>query len=204
MLNIKKCNRNSKMAAVSVLAAMGVFGAAPALSAISFGAPEVPNPQLAKLRGGFDVGGMKFNFAFVSATCVNGSCTRSDFNSSELTAITTPLRQVNQAHTPQLQQVIQVQPGSNGVQALVNGQSLNVQNLSSNISPQAAIDRVASNVAPANLPALTALVQNTANNAVIQHISSLTMTVDNASAMHQMVAAGQILQQNSIRSLPIP
>jgi hypothetical protein len=212
MLTREKHNRSRKLAAIVALTAMGVLGAAPALAAISFGAPVVPNPELAKLRGGFNVGGMKFNFAFVSATCVNGSCMDANFNSNNLPT-----------HATQLQQVIQVQQASNGVQAQINGQTMDVNtpqqasstqvlntNISHQINPQqlnpqqAVVTNVIPNSVRQSMPALTSIVQNTANNAVIQHISSLTMTVENATAVHQMMAAGQILQQSSIRSLPIP
>jgi hypothetical protein len=203
----EKHNRSRKLAAIVALTAMGVLGTAPALAAISFGVPVVPNPELAKLRGGFNVGGMKFNFAFVSATCVNGSCMNTNFNSNNLPT-----------HVTQLQQVIQVQQASNGVQAQINGQTMDVNtaqqasstqvlntNISQQLNPQqAAVTNVIPNSVRQSMPALTSIVQNTANNAVIQHISSLTMTVENATAVHQMTAAGQILQQSSIRSLPIP
>ena len=195
------------MTAVAAVIAMGALGASPALASISLGAPVVPNPELAKLRGGFNIGGMKFNFAFVSATCVNGSCTTTNFNSNDLPA-----------QASQLQQVIQVQQGSNGMQARINGQTMDVNtpqqadstpalntNIPQQLNPQQAL---VTNVIPSsvrqNMPALTSIIQNTANNAVIQHISSLTMTVENATAVHQMMATGQILQQSSIRSLPIP
>lgn len=212
MLTRERHNRSIKLAAVAALIAMGVSGTAPALAAISFGTPVVPNPELAKLRGGFNIGGMRFNFAFVSATCVNGSCTAANFNSNDLPAHAAQLPQ-------QLQQVIQVQQAGNGVQAQINGQAVDVNtpqqqtssaqvlnaNIPQQLNPQQAmITNVASNSVRQSMPALTSLIQNTANNAVIQHISSLTMTVENATSVHQMMAAGQMLQQSSIRSLPIP
>lgn len=240
MLPKKLHNRNIRpMTAVAAIIAMGALGTSPALATISLGSP-VPTPELAKLRGGFDIGGMRFDFAFVSATCINGSCTTTNFNSNDLPA-----------HASQLQQVIQVQQGSNGMQAQINGQTmgLNVSqqgrahqvpntnvaqqispqqtsvtnlvpnnvsqqggahqvpntNIAQQISPQQmSVTNLVPNSVRQSMPALTSIIQNTANNAIIQHISSLTMTVENATVMHQMVATGQILQQSSIRSLPIP
>lgn len=192
MLPKEEFNRRNRLVMAVAIIAMGALDTSPALAAIPLGAP-VPNPELAKLRGGFDIGGMKFNFAFVSATCVNGSCTTANFNSNDLPG-----------RVSQLQQVIQVQQGTNGIQAQINGQMMNT-NVPRQINPQQAlVTNVIPNSVRQSMPALTTIVQNTANNAVIQHISSLTMAVENATAVHQMVATGQMLQQSAIRSLPIP
>lgn len=151
--------------AVAVTGILGVAGTTPALagiSPISLGAP-VPTQELAKLRGGFDVGGMVVKLGVQMATAVNGVLTSQTTLTSGLGNTLT----VNGAGA--LRQVVQVGDNNHVAQSTLR-----------------------------NLPVLTTLIQNTMNNAVIQHLTAVDMTVTGWHAVQQAVATGQILTQSAV------
>lgn len=142
----------------------------------------VPVAELAKMRGGFDVGGMVVKFGVEMTTYINGMlASRSGIDSSP--SGNTIIASQNTG----VQQTMVVAQG-NGVQQVV--QVGNANQVSSSLLNQAT--------------SALSVVQNNLNNQVIQHATIVNLDVSNGIRTQQLTQMGQTLQQGNIRSLNVP
>jgi len=142
----------------------------------------VPTAELAKLRGGFAIGGMVVKFGVEMTTYINGMlASRSGIDSSSNG------NTIIASQNTSVQQTMVVAQGS-GVQQVV--QVGNANQVSSSLLNQAT--------------SALAVVQNNLNNQVIQHATVINLDVSNGIHAQQMTQIGQALQQGNIRSLNVP
>ena len=174
----KQSFQHTLMSAVIILSMAG-----PASASVMpvLGMP-VPVAELAKLRGGFDVGGMMVKFGVEMTTYINGMlASRSGIDSGSSG------NSIIASQNTHVQQTMVVAQG-NGVQQVV--QVGNANQVSSSLLNQAT--------------SALAVVQNNLNNQVIQHATVINLDVSNAIHTQQMTQVGQALQQGNIRSLNVP
>ncbi|QQD72386.1 hypothetical protein [Acidithiobacillus ferrivorans] len=176
-----KSNQSFQRPLMGVLAILCMAGPVSASAMSVLGMP-VPVAELAKLRGGFEAGGMVVKFGVEMTTYVNGMlASRSGIDSGPSGNTIIASQSTN------VQQTMVVAQGS-GVQQIV--QVGNANQVSSGLLNQAA--------------SALSVVQNNLNNQVIQHATVINLDVSNAIHTQQMTQIGQTLQQGNVRSLNVP
>ena len=178
-----KSNQSFQRSLMGVLAILCMAGpiSASAMPLPLLGMP-VPTAELAKLRGGFAIGGMVVKFGVEMTTYINGMlASRSGIDSSPSG------NTIVASQNTGVRQTMVVAQGS-GVQQVV--QVGNANQVSSGLLNQAT--------------SALAVVQNNLNNQVIQHATVINLDVSNGIHAQQMTQIGQALQQGNIRSLNVP
>ncbi len=178
---ICKSNRSFQRPIMGALAILCMAGPISASAMPLLGMP-VPTTVLAKLRGGFAIGGMVVKFGVEMTTYINGMLASSSGIDSRSNGNT-----IIASQNTNVQQTMVVAQGS-GVQQVV--QVGNANQVSSSLLNQAT--------------SALAVVQNNLNNQVIQHATVINLDVSNGIHIQQMTQIGQALQQGNIRSLNVP
>ena len=176
-----KSNQSFQRPLIGIVAILCMAGPISASAMSVLGIP-VPSTELAKLRGGFDVGGMVVKFGVEMTTYINGMlASRSGIDSG-------PSGNSIMASQNTVIQQTTVATQGNGMQQVV--QVGNANQVSSSLLNQAT--------------SALAVVQNNLNNQVIQHATVINLDVSNGIRTQQLTQIGQSLQQGNIRSLAIP